>query len=80
MPKQTWRTRPKLYHVYIAGRWGPEKHVGFVVAANSDCIRGTAYIVWDIVKTIKIPSNFWKNPLGLVSNQDFKRWKRRHIR
>ena len=66
---------PKLFHVYTAGRFGPEKHVGFVWADNNECLKTTTYITFDIVKEPVIPGEeFFKNPHSL-NGDAYRKWR-----
>ena len=66
----------KLFHIYSTGRFGPEKHIGFVLADNEDCLLITSYIVFDIVNDTKIPNEFWSNPKSIDNINRYRRWQR----
>jgi hypothetical protein len=65
----------KLFHVYVKGRFGPESHIGFIIADNPDCLKLNTYKVFDIVKSTDIPANFWTNPLGFNNIGEYRRWQ-----
>ena len=66
----------QLFHVYKFGRFGPEKHIGFILANDPGCIKTTTYCVFDIVKTKSIPLEFWTNPRGIGNIKKYLKWKR----
>ena len=69
-----------LFHVYTTGRFGPEKHIGIVVADNASCIQESTYVTFDIVKSTVIPKDFWTNPLAICNVNKYRRWKKSQIR
>lgn len=68
-----------LYHVYVKGRFGPENHIGFVIADSPDCLKLNTYIVFDIRADTNIPKDFWTNPLGINGIGEYTRWKMKNF-
>lgn len=66
----------KLFHIYSTGRFGPEKHFGFVIAENANCIQETTYVTFDIAKSTEISKMFWTNPLAIGSLKNYRKWQR----
>jgi len=67
--------KKQLYHIYIKGRFGPENHIGFVIADSPDCLKLNTYIVYDIRSDTDIHPDFWTNPLGINGLGEYTRWK-----
>lgn len=67
----------KLIHIYTMGRFGPEKLIGFVWGRMSviPFKDNSSHIGWDVVKSRDIPSNFYRNPLGIGNLMDFRKWQ-----
>lgn len=69
----------RLWHIYQDGRWGPERHIGFVIARGLDCIRVRTGVGIDAVKSTEIDPAFFTNPLSL-DGPDYRKWRRRQRR
>lgn len=68
----------QLWHVYTYGRFGPERHIGFIITDNSRmCIRARTHIGVDAVASTEIPSAFYRNPLSIGSTREFCAWQRK---
>lgn len=70
--------KAKLFHVYTTGRFGPERHVGFVIARNAGCIQETTYVTFNISNSLCIPKDFFTNPLGIGNLNEYRKWKKLH--
>lgn len=69
----------KLIHIYSMGRFGPERHIGFIITETTtvQCIRDTSNIGWDVVREPIIPKEFFSNPLSL-SGPEYRKWRNKH--
>lgn len=66
----------QIFHIYTTGRFGPERHLGFVEAADNSCLKTSTHITFDIVQSPTIPDGFFRNPLGIQSIKEFRKWQR----
>ena len=68
--------KAKLFHVYTTGRFGPEKHIGFVIARDADCIQETTHVTFNISNSLFVPRGFFTNPLGIGNLNKYRKWKK----
>lgn len=82
----------RLFIIYQAGRFGPEKILGYIVAHNAECILETTYLTYDIIGKVNSMGTLaqqikeyetapWAvhitNPKSIGSLQDYRKWQRR---
>lgn len=67
-----------IYHIYTNGRFGPERHLGFIIAHSPACIRISSYIGFDIVQELVVLEGFFRNPLGIVSLKKYRKWQKQY--
>ena len=76
-PGRKGKEMSKLLHVYTSGRFGPERHLGFVECETTQVCCWRTGVAFDIVKSVVIPRNFFRNPLEIANIHDYYRWCRK---
>lgn len=69
----------RLWHVFTYGRFGPEKHIGFLYSdlAGPSCIKQVTGLGISVVKSTEIDPDFFTNPLSIGHTGDYRKWQRR---
>lgn len=65
-----------LIHIYTMGRFGPEKHLGFILIENCECLKLTSYIGFDVVGEPVVREGFFTNPRALSGLKKYRQWQR----
>ena len=65
------------YIIYVSGRFGPERIIGYVYMAGRPCFKETTHLTFTIVKPGFDEQRFITNPLGISSLAEYRKWQRR---